>query len=91
MVVKAIIEYFDRETGEHNAIGREREVTDERGLELIEKGVAIEVKKETNIVEDLVADESVEENKEVVKDETVKVEEEAKTEPKTVKRTPKSK
>jgi len=77
MIVKTIRDYTDRETKVIYRVGDKnptREVTDERGAELIAKGVAIEVenkKKAKKLDKTEVNEEVKEENNEEVNNEGV--------------------
>lgn len=74
MIVKTIRDYTDRETKVIYRVGDKnptREVTDERGAELIAKGVAIEVENKKKAKKTEVNEEVKEENNEEVNNEGV--------------------
>lgn len=74
MIVKTIRDYTDRETKVIYRVGDKnptREVTDERGAELIAKGVAIEVENKKKAKKAEVNEEVKEENNEEVNGEGV--------------------
>lgn len=74
MIVKTIRDYTDRETKVIYRVGDKnptREVTDERGAELIAKGVAIEVENKKKAKKAEVNEEVKEENNEEVNSEGV--------------------